>query len=383
MRRLPGVALAIVALAMPAVAAYPNGYVFRRAITVAAAVVPSTQVNFPMLVSGTFAYLATFPNGGMVHNTTTLNTQTVPADLIFTSDAAGTTRLNWDIASYTAATGAIEAWIQIPSLSNGTVIYMFYSNLSATTFQGAAASTWGGAFEGVWHMANGTTQSLVDSSGNGNTLTAGGTTAVAGMVDGASSNPGTQPSGLLVTAPTGLYNLTTSTYSVWVKMNALTNTVGNATLELVTIGSKAASITATSGMLNLTIPTNSSYRTATSTTAITTGAWKYVVFTYTTSTVPHIYLNGVEVSYSTQQMGSGTDSNDSGSIGLGTLGNNNFFGSINGLLDEVRIANVVRSASWIATEYNNQSSPSTFATIGASVSMGGTNSPATTVIIME
>src|SRR5580704_6737409 len=111
MRRLRSVALTIAAFTLPAAGAYPNGYVFRRAITVAAAVVPSTQVNFPMLVSGTFAYLATFPNGGMVHNTTTLNTQAVPADLIFTSDAAGTILLNWDIASYTAATGAIEAWI--------------------------------------------------------------------------------------------------------------------------------------------------------------------------------------------------------------------------------------------------------------------------------
>jgi hypothetical protein len=383
MIRLPSVVLTIVALAMPAAAAYPNGYVYRRAITVAAAVVPATQVNFPMLMSGTFAYLATFPNGGMVHNTATLNTQTVPADLIFTSDSAGTTLLNWDIASYNAASGAIEAWIQIPSLSNGTVIYMFYSNLSVTTYKGAAASAWSGTFQAVWHMANGTTQSLVDSSGNGNTLTAGGTSAAAGMIDGGSSNPGTQPTGLLVPASTGLYNLNASTYSAWVKMNALTNTIGNGTLELVTIGSKAASIAATSGMLNLTIPTNSSYRTATSTTPVTTGAWKYVVFTYTTSTVPHIYLNGVEVSYSTQQMGSGTDSNDTGSVGLGTNGNNNFFGSINGLLDEVRIANVVRSASWIATEYNNQSSPSTFLSIGAPVSMGGTNNPATTVIIME
>jgi hypothetical protein len=33
---------------------------------------------------------------------------------------------------------------------------------------------------------------------------------------------------------------------------------------------------------------------------------------------------------------------------------------MNGGLDEVRISNIVRSAAWISTEYNNQSSPSTF-----------------------
>jgi len=35
------------------------------------------------------------------------------------------------------------------------------------------------------------------------------------------------------------------------------------------------------------------------------------------------------------------------------------------VLDEVRYSNIARSADWIATEYNNQSSPSTFMTVGA------------------
>jgi len=39
--------------------------------------------------------------------------------------------------------------------------------------------------------------------------------------------------------------------------------------------------------------------------------------------------------------------------------------ALNGLLDETRISNVARSADWIKTEYNNQSSPSTFYTISA------------------
>jgi hypothetical protein len=34
-------------------------------------------------------------------------------------------------------------------------------------------------------------------------------------------------------------------------------------------------------------------------------------------------------------------------------------------VDETRLSNVVRSAGWIATEYNNQSNPSAFYGIGA------------------
>ena len=48
------------------------------------------------------------------------------------------------------------------------------------------------------------------------------------------------------------------------------------------------------------------------------------------------------------------------------FGKNDIIGGqyFNGSLDEVRISNTVRSADWIATEYNNQSSPSAFYTIG-------------------
>ncbi|HWY35454.1 MAG TPA: hypothetical protein VNX68_12475, partial [Nitrosopumilaceae archaeon] len=36
----------------------------------------------------------------------------------------------------------------------------------------------------------------------------------------------------------------------------------------------------------------------------------------------------------------------------------------NGKLDEFRISKTVRSASWIATEYNNQAFPNTFYKVG-------------------
>jgi hypothetical protein len=41
----------------------------------------------------------------------------------------------------------------------------------------------------------------------------------------------------------------------------------------------------------------------------------------------------------------------------------------NGKIDEARIASVGRSADWITTEYNNQSAPGTFETLGSEVSL--------------
>jgi hypothetical protein len=46
-------------------------------------------------------------------------------------------------------------------------------------------------------------------------------------------------------------------------------------------------------------------------------------------------------------------------------------GYFTGMADEGRISNVARSAPWIATEYNNQNSPSTFVSIGGQESGGG------------
>jgi hypothetical protein len=51
---------------------------------------------------------------------------------------------------------------------------------------------------------------------------------------------------------------------------------------------------------------------------------------------------------------------------IGTLRRNSGnIGYFNGTLDEVRLSNVVRSSSWISTEYNNQNSPATFYALGA------------------
>ena len=66
------------------------------------------------------------------------------------------------------------------------------------------------------------------------------------------------------------------------------------------------------------------------------------------------YLNGVLKG----QAGSGVWSSGS-SLAFGTRAD--YGGQIfSGELDELRVSNIVRSADWIATEYNNQSNPSAF-----------------------
>jgi len=127
-----------------------NVYTHRRAITIDHTKVPhSDQPNFPVLVSGVYSYLATAANGGQVQNANGY-------DIIFTSDYAGTSKLDHEIDSYNPVTGAINMWVRIPLLSHtcDTVIYVNYGNASITTPQENRVGVWDSSYQGVWHLGN-------------------------------------------------------------------------------------------------------------------------------------------------------------------------------------------------------------------------------------
>jgi len=111
-----------------------------------------------MLFYGTYAALATVLHSGNIVNVVTVLGLSVPADLIFTSDAAGTVLLNWEVAYYNGTTGKIEVHIQVPTVSHSanTTIYMFAGNALTTTFQGGArGATWDANYSGVFHLSDG------------------------------------------------------------------------------------------------------------------------------------------------------------------------------------------------------------------------------------
>src|SRR6266481_2731264 len=108
---------------------WSNGYAFRRTITIDHTKVANTdQTNFPVLVSGTYSYMATVANGGSV-------TSSNGFDIIFTSDAGGSNALAFEQDSYNSSTGAITYWVKIPTVSHSTdtTFYLFYGNSSIGT----------------------------------------------------------------------------------------------------------------------------------------------------------------------------------------------------------------------------------------------------------
>lgn len=95
-----------------------------------------------------------------------------------------------------------------------------------------------------------------------------------------------------------------------------------------------------------------------------TSTWYHVALVRNSGTTS-FYVNGV--AYSASSGGGttpGTPNSSSFTIGAELIGLRPF-SYFNGSIDEVRVSTGVRNADWIATEYNNQNSPSTFYSISA------------------
>ncbi|MGO8758759.1 MAG: DUF2341 domain-containing protein, partial [Terracidiphilus sp.] len=333
----------------------PSGYSYERAIIIDHTKVPNTdQVSFPFLFSTTDSLLATTANGGHVQNANGY-------DFIFTSDPAGQNRLPYEMEEYNPLTGQVVAWVQIPTLSHSsdTTIYLFYGNPGITASQQNPSAVWDSKYLAVWHVPNGTQLSLNDSTSNGNNGTTNGALAVPGEIDGGMSTNGSTFA--TIGTPADLANLTqgNATFSAWIN----TPISGNGGV----IMGKEDPNDAEAGWAIETwqntiyfesIYSNQSIELASN---ATTGdsAWSYVAVTLAGTPSQGgqatVYINGVP-----SGTGSGAGQAGDDSAQTAYLANISWNWPLQGLSDEFRISNTVRSADWIATEYANQSSPSTF-----------------------
>jgi RHS repeat-associated protein len=344
----------------PASAQYSNGYSGRRSVVIDHTKVPNTdQSNFPMLFSGTYTYLATTANGGGVTNSNGY-------DIIFTSDANGSSVLPFERESYNATTGAVIFWVQIPTVSHtsDTMIYLFYGNSSVTTDQANKTAVWDSNYKGIWHFPNGSTLSGADSSSDGYTLTNNnGTSATTGKIDGGASFNGSGnylsnsslsiPSGSSITI--SFWNYVTSSNV----QNSAAFTIGNSTDP----NRISAHAPWSDNVLYWDYGTyNGGGRVSTNYSSYL-GSWTYVVLEYNaTSTIHSIYLNAtLAVSNTNANVPQATQSGID--IGFWPL----YSIYQRGSMDEFRVSTIARSADWVAAEYNNQSSPSTFYNEGSPV----------------
>jgi hypothetical protein len=360
---------------VPPKQAAASGYQYYRTITVTstANVASGTLTNFPMLISSTLASWESSSTGGgagRIQNLVTApNGGQEPADLVFATSSAncGTANLNFETESYVSSTGALIDWVNVPTMSTGTVIYACYDNSSITTDQSHPSSTWNSNYAGVWHLisqAGTSTPYLKDSTVNANNGLAG-TKAIstttcllsvgcANFTGSELINVGTNTSISSLSAP--------FTESAWVYTGSSTSANTDildqdqvSQIKIFRLNSAKLAVYDTAIEVH--------YSTATPTSSL-----HYVVASIsgTTSTATAtLYLDGVAQTFS---FGSTTVSTTQATtIGNAYNGSNPF----NGNIQEVRLSSVALSSQWILTEYNNEKSPSTFYAVGNETALGG------------
>lgn len=338
-------------------------FAYYRTVTIDKDLVSGDQTDFPVLISGTYAYLATVANGGNVENSNGY-------DIVFYTDINCTTKLDHEIESYDATTGAVVFWVRIPSLSSSvdTVIYMFYGDAGITVSQENKVAVWDSNYKLVAHFRDGSTLSM-DSYGIV-PLTNVGCTAATGKFGGGASFDGIND---YINGTDAFYS-DVLTISAWVNSDDVTT--ANKTIVCKRNSSGISTSTdpeynfafGNAGVIQY-IATNASEvniysPNIVSTTALVINTWYYVcVVQRGNGNIGSIYINGVQDGNEPTQTSVLRDDTSPIQIGVRTADVNTRY--FDGLMDEVRISNIARSAGWITTEYNNQSDPATFYSIGS------------------
>ena len=354
-----------------------TGYAHSVPLTVAAANVSggANLNSFPVLVSFngattnsiTLANLKTSANGGQVQSASGY-------DIIFCTAQSGGTQLSHELVngSYSPATGAGEWYVNIPTLSSGSAntIYAFWDNASATNTANPSA-VWANGYAAVYHFGIGGALALTDSTSSGNTLTNSGATSASAEFGG----------GVAVTSSSFLYDISAanlSSGSAPRTVEGWANVPSGASGDQTLFGYGLGYGSADQFVVDYSLGTSTLYANVSSDAWIypqstsLLGAWhSYAIelpMGATTVNGVLAFVDGVQKTgatcYNTGTCTetlntSGTDIVINGNAENGTINAGQTFTA-----DEVRVSNVGRSAGWIATEYANQSNPSTFFSLG-------------------
>ena len=367
---------------------YNPAWTYRKKITIDNAQVDADQTNFPVYVDLADLGADFFANvessggddGGDIRVTTSNGTTELPREVV--SINVGT------------LTGELHFEADFLSSTVNTDFYIYYGNAAAS--ESAASATygseevWANGYVGAWHLdespANGGTHFDSTSSGNNGTwndVDGNGNSNATGQIDGANDFDGSDD--LIQTTSNELKTADNLTLSAWIKADATSfahhiiwegqatgngwgaqeemhlslgewTTVGVNDRLSFFLGNAGDPATNTDVLALATDFTDVTNRNFVAVTASNLG----------TSPAAELFLNGASVATDTGTTAFTTRSLWDTNLRIGRDDSSRYF---DGVIDEIRISNVVRTAGWIGTEHNNQLNPGTgvggfLATIG-------------------
>lgn len=330
-------------------------YKFRKKIELKASELPQneTLLKFPIMISVADADLKSISHGGKV-------TSDLGNDFRFTK-ADGITLLNYEIEKYDPVAGTLQAWVQMDSLSKETKpVYLYFNNKYAANESGQNA--WNKSYKGVWHLRG----LLSTKTPWANQVTAIPPASESKDVYVAAEKNSSQFPCLNTAEDVDITG--DLSVSAWVRIDdrkeqtILTNQSGFNGGYRLSI-SKDRRVEFSISNENAVTASINAEETGKQ---LEKGRWYFVAAVYSDKGDSMVtYIDG-QRDRSLQTDISLAGSSDPLQIGREPNRKLYYFG---GLLDEVHVANVVRSNEWISTEFKNQSNPTLFATAGATESI--------------
>ena len=330
-----------------------------RKITIQASQVAADLTDFPVMIKLTGADFQSIEDDV---------TDADGDDIIFRT-SSHRVLLDHEIEVYDTTNDVLVAWVKVPSVSgsSNTDIYMYYGNDCITSSTQNAAGVWSNSYEAVYHLhddyINSEGTSARDGSNNGAVHTTGYTGQIAEGADFELDDPDD------VAISNWSWSGSAITIQAWMKWESLPD---NATLFDKSFGTGAQDYvwnlsklkTGNKHRLRGYIKTGSTAASGTvqvsGTTDLNQDTWYFVILKYDGSNIYLRYNNQADSSAS-QSGNLYTLSSPTIRIGNHANGGDNPF---DGIIDEVRVSSVARSDNWLNTEYNNQSNPGTFYTLG-------------------
>lgn len=320
----------------------------RIPITVPSGRVQTSQSDVPLIVSLTNTDLAA-------------HAQADGSDIRFVA-ADGTTHLAHEIERWDPATGALDAWVHIPTIASTapTSFFVEYGAPNAPS-QEQIRATWPTDHDAVLHLRNAdgnTHDSSVFGHDGSQPDVARRPTDAGGLIGPALRFDGIDDA--LIVAPTDWRSHTQLTASMWVRPD---NLAGDQTLLRADdlAGSPVVHVAATTGGgIEASLRLNGTMHTAIAPAgSLSVGAWDLVVATWDSS---QLRINvGVDEVASTPAIGIIDATSGPTVIGNDPTVSQPFAG----IIDEVRIERTPRSSAWLDMRETSERNPQAFTTTAA------------------
>ncbi len=310
--------------------------------------------EFPLLISLTETYLRDGGHGGDVARADGF-------DIYFSVDQGGATRLAHEVETYDPTTGALIAWVKIPSLTAATTVFLHYGDPANTTDPQMATAVWSNGYALVGHLDDAS-----DSTAKANQISSSTSGAATGQIGQATSFDGS----------TDLIDFGSTSAIDDIFQNGAT---AEAWIDPASFGESSFGRVFEKSTWRLMVDDNNATRSLTfhqdgssqgawgsPSNSISTNAWHHIVLTYDSSSSandPSIFIDGSSVSVDERVTPSNPASDAASPLVIGNTGDTTR--AFSGLIDEIRLSTVIRDADWIATEFANQSNPGAFYTVSA------------------